>query len=89
MPGRIRPPEIFLSFVFWMATVTLVFQASYLSGQTDWWRLAASASSDVAPGSAMTAKVSGSISTDATKTIGALAGVAFKPIGPTLGWTAV
>lgn len=41
MRGRIRPPEIFLSFVFWMATVTLVFQASYLSGQTDWWRLAA------------------------------------------------
>ncbi|WP_294357177.1 hypothetical protein [uncultured Sphingomonas sp.] len=41
MRGRFRPPEIFLSFVFWMAMVTLVFQASYLSGQTDWWRLAA------------------------------------------------
>ncbi|NTS66873.1 hypothetical protein HRV97_17200 [Sphingomonas sp. HHU CXW] len=25
MRGRIRPPEIFLSFVFWMATVTVVF----------------------------------------------------------------
>lgn len=39
MRGQVRLPEIFLSFVFWMALAVLVFQASYLSGPTEWWRL--------------------------------------------------
>ncbi|MEZ0496741.1 hypothetical protein [Sphingomonas sp. IW22] len=39
MRGHMRPPEIFLSFGFWMAVAVLAFHASYIFGQNDWWRL--------------------------------------------------
>ncbi|WP_267395591.1 MULTISPECIES: hypothetical protein [unclassified Sphingomonas] len=39
MRGKLRPPEIYLAVVFWMSVAVLVFQASYIVGQTDGWRL--------------------------------------------------
>ena len=39
MRGGFRPPALYLSVVFWMSVAVLVFQASYLSGQTPTWRL--------------------------------------------------
>ena len=41
MRGRVRPPEIYLSVVFWFSVAVLTFQCSYLAGQTPNWRLLA------------------------------------------------
>lgn len=39
MRGRINPPEIYLSVVFWFSVAVLVFQASYAAGGQPGWRL--------------------------------------------------